>query len=182
MEFELAPLFLRQLLVKKESLDGARSMRDNFWTAHCCYLFSFILDFIHLLWGFFQECNSFLFSPFLSLFFSHSVFIGPINIIIFFSKKWQIISFLTNVIRELMLIFEIMLIFLKKNKMRVQVSHLFFFKKKFIFTLSCHQPFVHLWWMAPTNYSEIMLKTENQPKSWINALNNVLCPVSTDPS
>lgn len=121
---------------EEESLDGAHSIRDNFWTAHCCYLFSLILDFIYLLCLFvFQECNWFLFSLFLSLF-SHSVFIGPINIIIFFSQKVADIesqndgtewSFLPNVIHESMLIFEMMLIFLKKNKMRVQVSHFFLF-------------------------------------------------------
>lgn len=120
---------------EEESLDGAHSIRDNFWTAHCCYLFSLILDFIYLLCFLFRNATGF-FSLSFSLFFSHSVFIGPINIIRFFPKKWQIMkvrmmgrewSFLPNVIHELMLIFEMMLIFLKKNKMPVQVSHLFLF-------------------------------------------------------
>lgn len=30
---------------------------------------------------------------------------------------------------------------------------------------------VTLWWIAAPNYSEIMLKTENESKSWINVLN-----------
>lgn len=91
------------------------------------YLFALFVCFFRNGTGFFSLSFSL---------FSHSVFIGPINIIIFFSQKVADIenqndgtewSFLPNVIHELMLIFEIMLIFLKKNKMRVQVSHLFLF-------------------------------------------------------
>lgn len=54
---------------EEESLDGAHSIRDNFWTAHCCYLFSLILDFIYLLCLFFFRNATGFFSLSFSLFF-----------------------------------------------------------------------------------------------------------------